>query len=181
MGLLKLAITFSDGLNTNGQEYVKAFQDYDNKLVIAGGLAGDNAQFKNAYVFTEEGLHKSGAVLAAFYNKNLVVSSDYNFNWESIGKMLKVTDSKDNVVYTIDNLPAAQVYRNYLGDDIYKRLPATGIEFPLIIKRDGIEIARAILGKNDDDSLVFAGNIEKGEIVQFGFGNVLAIDRKSVV
>jgi len=171
----KLLITFSDGIHTNGQEYVKAFHDFDNSLVIAGGLAGDNAKFEHTYVFTQDGIKKNGAVAVAFYNEDLIVNTNYNFNWESIGKVLTVTNAKDNIVYTIDDIPAVMVYKTYLGDDIYKKLPATGIEFPLIIKRSGIDVARAVLAKNDDGSLTFAGNITKGEKVQFGFGNVGSI------
>jgi len=172
---LKLLITFADGINTNGQEYVEAFENYDKSLIIAGGLAGDNAEFKNTYVFTQDGIKENGAVAAGFYNKNLIVHSNYDFGWESIGKTLTITDSKENIVYTINDIPAAKVYEKYLGTDIYKRLPATGIEFPLIIKRNSIDVARAVLAKNDDDSLTFAGNIDKGEQVQFGFGNVQEI------
>ena len=172
---LKLVITFADGLHTNGQEYVKAYEDYDNSLVVTGGLAGDNATFEGTYVFTEDGIKQNGAVAAALYNKDLIVNTHHSFNWESIGKILTITDSKNNIVYTIDDIPAAQVYKKYLGDDIYEKLPATGIEFPLIIKRSGIDVARAVTTKNDDDSLTFAGNISKGEKVQFGFGNVESI------
>jgi len=169
---LKLLITFSDGINTNGQAYVKAFEEYDSSLIIAGGLAGDNAEFKNTYVFTQDSIKESGAVGAAFYNEDLIVHTNYNFNWETIGKTLTVTDSKDNIVYSIDDIPAAKVYEKYLGTDIYNKLPETGIEFPLIIKKGSIDVARAVLAKNDDESLVFAGNVTKGEKVQFGFGNV---------
>jgi len=169
---LKLLITFADGIHTNGQEYVEAFESYDKSLIIAGGLAGDNAKFKNTYVFTEDGIKEKGAVAVGLYNEKLIVNSHHNFGWESIGKTLTVTSSKDNIVYTIDNMPAAKVYKKYLGVDIYSKLPATGIEFPLIIKRGTIDVARAVLAKNDDESLVFAGNINEGEKVQFGFGNV---------
>jgi diguanylate cyclase (GGDEF)-like protein len=170
--LPKLLITFADGMNTNGQEYVKAFEKYDESLVVAGGLAGDNAKFRKTFVFTQDGITDKGAVAVGLYGDDLVVNSSYNFGWESIGCLLKVTKSKDNIVYTIDDMPAAQVYKKYLGLDVYNKLPSTGIEFPLIIKNKSIDIARAALVKNDDDSLVFAGNVDEGETVQFGFGNI---------
>jgi len=50
-------------------------------------------------------------------------------------------------------------------------LPAIGIEFPLIIQRNGIVVARASVGLNDDGSLIFAGNLHEGDVVQFGSGN----------
>jgi EAL domain-containing protein (putative c-di-GMP-specific phosphodiesterase class I)/GGDEF domain-containing protein len=166
---LKLLITFTDGISTNGEKYIKTIQKKNKNLVVAGGLAGDNANFKQTFVFTEEGCFTGlSAVGALFYNPNLVVNSEYNFGWEPIGKELLVTSAKENIVYTIDNQPARKVYEKYLG----KSSNTTYIEFPLIIKRDGTNVARAILSKNDDDSLTFAGDVNEGESVQFGYGNI---------
>ncbi|MEA2091004.1 MAG: EAL domain-containing protein, partial [Campylobacterota bacterium] len=56
-----------------------------------------------------------------------------------------------------------------------KRLPAVGIEFPLLIKRDGVNIARAVVAKEDDGSLIFAGNLHVGDTVMFGHGDSSSI------
>jgi len=166
---LKLLITFTDGISTNGEKYIKTIQNRNKNLVVAGGLAGDNAEFKQTFVFTDEGCFSGTvAVGAAFYNHNLVVNSEYNFGWEPIGKELLVTSAKENIVYTIDNQLARKVYEKYLGESS----KTTYIEFPLIIKRNGTNVARAILSKNDDDSLTFAGDVNEGEVVQFGYGNI---------
>ena len=173
---IKLFITFTDGSTINGEEYIKTFEKFDKNLVIAGGLAGDNGEFKETFIFTENGCFNKGSVGAALYNKNLAVNTEYNFGWENIGKYLTITEANDNIVYKIDDMPAREIYTKYLGKGISAKLPATGIEFPMIIKRDGTNIARAILAVNDEDgSLTFAGNVHKGDVVQFGYGNVDAI------
>ena len=167
----KVAISFTDGLHTNGEVYLNAFNEYDNELIVAGGLAGDNTTFKGTIVFTERGI-VSGAVIALLYNSDLVAHTKANFGWENIGKTLNITKSKENIVYEIDGSSAIDVYAKYLGDDIADELPKTGIEFPLIIKRDGLNIPRAVLGRGDDGSLIFAGNISVEDKVTFGYGNV---------
>ncbi len=171
----KLFITFIDGLSINSEAYIKVFEEFDNSLVVAGGLAGDNAEFKKTFIFTEKGCFNSGAVGVLFHNRDLIVNTDYNFGWENIGKSLKVTDAKHNIVYTINDKPIKDIYAEYLGEKIADMLPATGIEFPLIINRNGMSIARAVLSSYDDGSLAFAGNIDVGDIVQFGYGNVQTI------
>jgi signal transduction histidine kinase len=173
---INLLITFADGLGINGEEYIKIFNQFNPELTVAGGLAGDNGAFKQTYIFTEEGCFDKDAVGAAFYNPDLIINTDYNFGWENIGKVMTVTDAKDNIVYTIDNLNAQTVYGKYLGKEVMDRLPATGVEFPLIIKRSDMDIARAVLSVNKEDgSLTFAGNIQIGDKVQFGYGNVSSI------
>ena len=59
-----------------------------------------------------------------------------------------------------------------MGEYVAKSLPATGIEFPLIIQKNNIPIARAVIAVHTDGSLSFAGNLHKGDIVKLGFGNV---------
>ncbi|MBU1659108.1 FIST C-terminal domain-containing protein [bacterium] len=173
---IKLMITFVDGLHTNGEKYIKFFEDYNQNLVIAGGLSGDNAEFKETLVFTEEGCYNNGAVAAVFYNDELIVNTVKSFGWKRIGKKLKVTRSKENIVYTIDNISATDIYKKYLGQAIADELPATGIEFPLIIHRNGIDIARAVVDKEDKTgALIFAGNVSEGESVQFGYGDIDSI------
>jgi len=171
----KLLISFVSGLEVNGEDYLKAFEDEAKELVIAGGLAGDNATFTGTIIFTQKGVAKTGAVGAVLYNEALHVHTHYNFSWENIGKILKVTKAQKNRVYTIDGIKATEIYKKYLGDEIEQMLPATGIEFPLIIKKGELNIARAVLNKHDDGSLSFAGNIEEGASVQFGYGNIESI------
>lgn len=171
----RLLITFTQGLNINGEEYIKAFEKGAPNLPIAGGLAGDNAKFNKTIVFTEQGINDAGAVGAVIYSSNLFVNTYYNFSWEPVGKELTITSSDKNLVYTIDNMPAASVYAKYLGHQISRLLPATGIEFPLIFNRNNLLIARAVLAANSDGSLLFAGNMPQGEKVRFAYGNVDAI------
>ncbi|MEA2050811.1 MAG: FIST N-terminal domain-containing protein [Campylobacterota bacterium] len=166
----KLIITFADGLHTNGDKYLQGFTDYNKSIVISGGLSGDNSLFDKTYIFANNKILTNSAVAVSLSGK-LNISTDYSFNWQAIGKELKITKSIDNVVYTIDDKTAFDTYKYYLGEEVALSLPAVGIEFPLIIKRDDFLLARAIVGSNSDGSLVFAGDIKDGDIVQFGCGN----------
>lgn len=170
-----VAITFADGLHVNGEEYINKFIEYDSRLIIAGGLAGDNEQFKNTIVFTENSVYVDGAVVALLYNDDLEVVTKASFGWVSIGETMTITSSIKNVVYEIDGKKAIDIYAKYLGNDIALELPKTGIEFPLLVKRFGLFIPRAVVGKRSDGSLIFAGNLNEGEKVTFGYGNIEAI------
>ncbi len=174
-GSAKVAISFADGLSVNGEEFINTLGSYKDNLVIAGGLAGDNAEFKQTFTFTQEKVLKSGAVVALLLSDDLIVTTTAIFGWENIGKTMTITKSEENRVYEIDGAKAVDIYAKYLGDDIAKNLPKVGIEFPLIVKRKDLRIPRAILAKHDDGSLTFAGNINTGDKVAFGYGNVETI------
>lgn len=172
---LKTIITFTDGLKTNGEEYLSGMNSVDSKIPIAGGMAGDNSLFKQTFVFTKDTILEEGAVCVALYNNDLQVYTDYNFSWQSLGKSHVVEKSEKNRVYTIDGMSAIDFYAYYLGDEIAQMLPSIGVEFPLVIKKDGLDIARAVLNRFDDGSLGFAGNIPQGSLVKFGYGDVQMI------
>lgn len=175
----KLIITFADGLNTNGEKYLKGLSEELNGVTIAGGLSGDNAVFNKTFVFTGDKVVEKGAAAVSLAG-DLEIYTGYNFNWEPIGKELVVTDAQDNIIRTIDNRTAYDTYKYYLGEDVAKMLPAIGIEFPLILKRGGVNMARAVTGVCDDGSLKFAGDIKKGDRVRFGYGNSELILNNSV-
>ena len=177
---LKLIITFTDGLSTNGEEFLAGVSSVNNKVTIAGGMAGDYSKFEKTYVFTKDSITSSGVVGAAFYNKNLQVYTDYSFDWETVGKKHLVEKSEKNRVYQIGGKTPVDFYKYYLGEDMGRLLPAIGIEFPLVMNKDGVNIARAVLTKHDDGSLSFAGNITEGSYVQFGHGDIQMIINKGL-
>jgi len=167
----KLLIAFVDGLHTNGEAFLNGIDSVSSDVIVAGGLAGDNSNFTKTYVFTKDHIVMKGAVAVSFSSKSLTVYSEYSFKWHPIGKELTVTKAADNRVYTINNKTAIEIYSYYLGEGTAAALPAIGIEFPLITTRNGIKIARAAISKEDDGSLVFAGNLHTGDKVQFGYCN----------
>ncbi len=172
-------ITFATCYNTSGEKYLEGINSVDEKITIAGGIAAHREKSKRTYVFTNDKILKKGAVAVALDSEHLHVYADYSYNWSKIGLELTVTKAKGNRVYTIGNRSAYDTYRHYLGEDIAKALPASGTEFPLIIKRDGFLVSRAVSDVHPDGSLSFAGAFSESDVVQFGYGDIKSIYEKS--
>jgi diguanylate cyclase (GGDEF)-like protein len=173
----KLLISFADGLYTNGEDYLHGIADINPNVIVAGGMAGDNGKLVQTYVFTKDGIISPGIVAVALAGEKLNVESGYTFDWKPIGKMMKVTRAIKNRVYELDNMPLIEIYAKYMGRELANALPQIGIEFPLVLEKDGVLIGRAPIARHDDGSLTFAGNIEEGIEVRFGVGNVNEILR----
>ena len=176
----RAVIAFTDGLHTNGENFLLGFNHYASEVTISGGMAGDNGRLRNTFVFTATEWTNDGAVGVALDNPNLSVYTRYSFDWIPIGKRMQVTKSRGNRVYEIDNKPAYDVYAHYLGQEIAQRLPASGIEFPLILDRPNAPVGRAVTQTFSDGSLSFAGNIAQGESVRFGVGNAELIRQNGI-
>ncbi len=175
----KLLITFVDGLNTNGEEFLNGIASIDDKIIVAGGHAGDNSNFIETLVFTKDDILTHGAVAVSLNSHHLHIHTDYSFNWHPIGNELTITKAEGNRVYTLDGRSAVDTYDHYLGEEISKGLPSIGVEFPLIVNRKGEDISRAAIGKEDDGSLIVGGNLYTGEKVRIGYGNRKEILKKS--
>jgi hypothetical protein len=85
--------------------------------------------------------------------------------WDRFGPERTVTRSEGNVLSELDGEPALDLYKRYLGDRA-SGLPATGLLFPLAIRRpDGDErqLVRTILAVDEaKKSLTFAGDVPTG-------------------
>jgi len=167
----KGVIIFGDGLNLNGEEFLNGFASVDSSVLISGGLAGDNGNFINTYTVTEKIILKEGVVAVKFDSDILNVNNIYFFGWQGIGKEFEITKSKKNLLIQIDDKPVLDTYSKYLGEYILHKLPKIGVEIPFVLKRDGIKTARAVVAKKHN-KLLFAGNLNKGENVQFGVANI---------
>ncbi len=168
----KLLLSFANGLYINGEEFVNGVASVAGDIMLAGGMAGDNGALQKTYVFDKSSITDKGAVCVALDSDSLNVASNYTFDWQPIGKKLLVTKAVKNRIYEIEDLSAVEIYAKYLGEDVADNLPQIGIEFPLIVERDGVTTGRAVVAKYDDGSLGFAGNIIEGEYVRFGIGAI---------
>ncbi len=176
----KAILLFSDGLHTNGEVFLNGVKSITEDIPLAGGMAGDAGKFKTTYIMSNSGVISQGAVGVSINTDKINIKTSYSFDWQEIGKELTITKAENNRVYEIDGKTAVEIYGKYLGEEIATSLPAVGVEFPLIISRDGEKIARAVVGKENDGSLLFAGNLAVGDKVHFGYGNSKMILQESI-
>lgn len=173
----KLLILFATGLTINANELLRGVQAVNSTVPVAGGLAGDNSIMKQCFVFNNNEATDCGVVGVVLEGESLNVSCYWHLGWQPIGKEMTITKADDLRIYTIDNLPAYTAYQKYLGlDDIGNFLNA--VEYPLMVMRHGIKIARIPHVRYDDDSLGLLANITEGEKVRFSYGHVGTILNK---
>ncbi|HIC10516.1 MAG TPA: diguanylate phosphodiesterase, partial [Campylobacterales bacterium] len=171
--LTKILILFGEGLRTNGDDLVQGIASVNSNIVIAGGMAGDYGDMKKTFVFDHNGIYDRGVVVASINSEVLQVFTDYQLNWQPIGKVMTVTKANKNILYEIDNMNVKDLYRKYLGEKIADLFPISAIEFPLVkIGEQGMLLGRDILMALDDGGFITAGNLEVGDKVRFSFGNV---------
>ncbi|MFA6197443.1 MAG: FIST N-terminal domain-containing protein [Sulfurimonas sp.] len=161
---LKHVFVLSDGLKINGSELVKGINHSLEGIEVTGGLAGDGARFQETFVLCDDEAKESRIAVVGFYGENLVISSGCFGGWSEFGTHRTITKSEGNVLYEIDNEPALDLYKRYLGD-YAADLPSSGLRFPLSIKKNegDPEVIRTLLAINEEaKTITFAGDVPEG-------------------
>ncbi|MCX6283275.1 MAG: FIST C-terminal domain-containing protein [Bacteroidetes bacterium] len=162
-------LVVASGLTIDGEQLVCGIQETAGQdIIMYGGLAGDDAHFKETFVFTEAFSESNGAVLMVLDKSVYDVQGIATSGWVSIGADKIITSAEGNVVYTIDNQPALDVYKHYLNVND-EDLPEIGVEYPLLIRKNDPDfILRAVLNVDrEKKALIFAGTVPNGAVVTF--------------
>ena len=165
----KLLILYCDGTSINAEEFLKGIEFYNNSIPICGGMAGDNGEFIQTCIASQTTLLEHGVVGVSLNSEILDITTDFKFDWETIGLEHTIEKVEGNHIFQIDTLTPVEFYEKYLGSQI------SPTEFPLIIKKNGIARARAVIRKNDDGSVHFSGNFKEGDKVKIGFGDAKSL------
>jgi hypothetical protein len=172
---LKYLLILCDGTLVNGSELVKGLTDVtNNTILITGGLAGDNFDFKSTLVGLNNHPTAGTIVAIGFYGEKLVVTHGSLGGWEMFGPERVITKSTHNILYEIDNKNALDLYKKYLGPDV-ENLPSSALLYPLAVMTSeyGHPVVRTILDVNEQDkTMTFAGDVPQGSKVRLMKANL---------
>ncbi len=175
---LKYVLVISDGSVINGSQLANGMNKVtNNAILITGALCSDAARFEKTICSYNENPKPGEIVGIGLYGEQLEISFAINDGWTPFGPERIVTKSKDNILYELDNKPALDLYKTYLGDKS-KELPAAALLFPLKVKSSNEQesIVRTILNINEkENSMILAGDIAENSTVQLMMTNVDSI------
>jgi hypothetical protein len=173
---LKHLFVLSEGSFVNGSSLISGLEtNMDNAgLSITGGMCGDDARFEKTLASYKEDPKEGEVVLIGFYGSTLEVSYASYGGWIPFGPERVITKSVANVLYEIDDQPAVDLYKKYLGDKS-SELPQASLLYPLNVTPDGKKepVVRTILNiDNDTQSMILAGDVPVNSRVQLMMASV---------
>lgn len=167
---LKGIMILSDGSKVNGTRLTQALNEITNyQISITGGLAGDQARFTKTLVGLNENPVEGIIVGIGFYGKELSMGHGTMGGWDVFGPEREISKSEYNVLYAIDDKPALDLYKEYLGTHAGE-LPGAALLFPLAIRSslNSESVVRTILSIDENaKSMTFAGDVPVGSVVRF--------------
>ncbi|MBI5121427.1 MAG: FIST C-terminal domain-containing protein [Rhodospirillales bacterium] len=171
---LKAVFILSDGTKINGSDLVTGVREVvGDQVIITGGLAGDGADFKQTLVGCDAQPAEGMLAIIGFYGAVNINHGSFG-GWDRFGPERIITKSEANVLFELDNEPALDLYKRYLGEEA-QRLPASALLFPLSVRSgadDKGDVVRTVVGIDEaKKAMIFAGDVPQGYIAQLMRGN----------
>lgn len=130
---LRGVFLLSDGTRVNGTELVAGIQHVlGPEVMITGGLAGDGPSFVSTRVGLNANPETGKLAAVGFYGAGVRLGYGSVGGWDAVGPERLVTRSSGNTLFDLDNLPALDLYKKYLGPEA-ANLPASALLCPLRI------------------------------------------------
>ncbi len=159
-----------------GETLIENFENVlGANINIFGGMAGDDISFTGTYVFTKDFETDYGMVALVLNEDKIGLRGTAISGWKPIGISKKITKSKDNLVYTIDEKPALEMYLRYLGEDQssaedqVKFFNSIGIHYPIQIERANRDPKMcATIGYDPKEkAMIFESEVPEGSAFRF--------------
>lgn len=175
---LKHLFVLSEGSFVNGSSLIQGLEkNIQNTIPISGGMCGDDAKFEKTLASYKENPKEGEVVLIGFYGSTLEITFASFGGWSTFGPERIITKSEANILYEIDDQPALDLYKKYLGDKA-NQLPQASLLYPLNVTPEGKikPVVRTILGiDNEKQSMTLAGDVPENSRVQLMMASVDAI------
>ncbi len=171
---LKHVFIVSEGSFVNGSALIQGLETMIDNAAITGGLCGDDSRFEKTISGYNENPKEGEVILIAFYGDSLEISFAQYGGWTPFGPERIITKSDNNILYELDNQPALDLYKKYLGDKA-SELPQSALLYPLSVKsKDKKEsIVRTILTIDEEtNAMILAGDVPEGSTVQLMMANI---------
>lgn len=175
-------IICSTGVNKNGEFFdgVALVHNLEEALgadrLFYGGMSGDDMTLTGSYVFTNNNETDYGIVTLILDADKISIEGMAITGWKHLGISRKVTKSNANLVYSIDDKPAVEMYLKYLGkgekaeDKDFNLLNELSFNYPFIVERDksGETLIKSPMSINhEENALVMDMEMQEGEVFWF--------------
>lgn len=170
-----LGIFFLDGTLTDSSNFIFGLQEkLGTSFPLIGASSSDNLSFFQTFInFNDDAI--SDAASGAVFGGKMNFGWGINHGWKPLGKPRFITKAENNIIYEIDNYPAAKVYEEYMAlnlNELKKQLKRISIFYPIGLNLQGEEeyLLRNIHSIGDDGSLIVQGNVPTNSMVRLMIG-----------
>ena len=166
----------ADGKMLDGETLIHSIEKITGPQVnLFGGMAGDDITFTGTWVFTNSQSTDYGMVSLVLDEDKISLHGMALSGWKPVGVLRTATKTEGNLIYTIDNEPALEMYLRFLGedrssaDDQVSFFDSIGVHYPFQVERENREpkMCAAIGYDKDKKALMCESDVPQGSRFRF--------------
>ena len=174
--ILLTTLLTSDGKLLDGEGMVKFIETLaGTDISMFGGMAGDDLSFTGTWIFTHNKSTDYGMAALVMDETKIELHGLAFSGWKPMGVSRTVTKSVGNMIYSIDNRPALEIYLHLLGqkispsDDQIDFFDRIGVHYPFQIERENREpkMCNPIGYDKEKQALVCESDVPQGSSLRF--------------
>lgn len=174
---IKYCTIHSDGLTVNPNQILTSLADKLGDALITGGSAGDDGNYKQTHQYCNGKVYHNAVAVIAFSGP-LKVAVGVRHGWNPISGLRTVTAAEGQVVHTINDKPAIELYEEFLGAEVAESLKEVNLakialSYPIgvIDPESGEMLLRAPFYVDQAGSITFGGEVPQGSSIQLMIGS----------
>lgn len=174
--ILLTTLLTSDGRMLDGEAVVNSIENHAGPdISMFGGMAGDDISFTGTWIFNNKQSTDYG-ITALVLDEEFIELFGLAFSgWKPMGVSRTVSKSEGNLIYTIDDRPALEMYLHYLGHEISSEndqlnfFDNIGVHYPFQIERKGREpkMCNPIGYDKEKNALICESDVPQGSHLRF--------------
>jgi hypothetical protein len=166
----------SDGKLLDGEGMVKYIEILAGPdITMFGGMAGDDLSFSGTWIFTGDKSTDYGMAALILDEEKIKLHGLAFSGWKPMGVFRIVTKSEGNLIFTIDDRPALEMYLHFLGHDVSTAddqidfFDKIGIHYPFQIERQNREpkMCNPIGYDKEKNALICESEVPQGSRLRF--------------
>lgn len=174
--ILITTLLTSDGRLLDGEGMVEFIENLAGPdISMFGGMAGDDLSFSGTWIFTNDKSTDYGMAALVLNEEKIELHGLAFSGWKPMGVSRTVTKSEGNLIFTIDNRPALEIYLHLLGqeisssDDQIDFFDRIGVHYPFQIERKNREpkMCNPIGYDKEKQALVCESEVPQGSSLRF--------------
>lgn len=174
--ILMTTLLTSDSRLLDGEGMVKFIENIAGPdVTMFGGMAGDDLSFSGTWVFTRDNSTDYGMAALVLDETKIELHGLAFSGWKPMGVFRTATKTKGNLIYTIDNRPALDLYLHFLGHDVSSTedqidfFDKIGVHYPFQIERENRDpkMCNPIGYNREKQALICESDVPQGSRLRF--------------
>jgi hypothetical protein len=173
----EMFLTFSEGIEKDNTQFIRGIKDvFGGGFPVIGAISSDDFKYKQLNQFFQDQILQNSTV-GVLLGGASAIALGCKHGFKPLGKPRTITQVDGHLIRTIDNKPAVDIYKHFLGAqaDQLKNvtLNSHAAMYPLGIytEEDRQYLLRNIIDILEDGSIVCQGGIPQGAEVHLMISN----------